>query len=583
MRASTSTFGEKKEKAALTFIAIVCLTLIAFALRLHNLGAHSLWYDELLQLDIVQGPLANIHSQLIRHAAMPLDYYLLHGWVKLGRQDTWVRFPALLFGVLAVPLVYALARRLFNYRVGLIAAALLTFSSFAVEYSQEARPYALLLFGVTTANLGLWQVYQTHRLKYWGLTILALAAAVLTHYFALFLLLPAAFFVAGHWLCHLRQKIYWLHAAFFALAIIILTLIFGLNGRLGHLYSVGERFTREAGQFDTYVIPAKEKPNRGSGPPIEPDFFRERVLTPLAAAAPTALLLYNLFFILGVLTLIPARPKNRAAILLLLGWFVLPIILIYAFLLHRGTFFAIRYILYTLPAYLILVAVGLEAAARAVAGLGAKIGHIFWPVTRYIAPGGISLLLLGPLVMSQYGQLLVVYNADSREDWRAVGQLLFDNASQADVVIAVKAEPAINWYYPPAAAPFGAYNRSEPIWRAIRAHRQQWFVLSSYSFKRDQGLRDWLAQQGAVKIAIDRRVVVYFHQEGKSFGETLAQVKEFTLPQKPLTYQSLADQFQQHGDVETSQLFYQRAEELAEISVETTTYPTVLATFITKK
>jgi hypothetical protein len=59
-------------------------------------------------------------------------------------------------------------------------------------------------------------------------------------------------------------------------------------------------------------------------------------------------------------SIVGAKPVDRTVILLLLGWLFLPTVLIYLFLLQRGTFFAVRYILYTLPAYLILVAYGID-------------------------------------------------------------------------------------------------------------------------------------------------------------------------------------------------------------------------------
>ena len=58
--------------------------------------------------------------------------------------------------------------------------------------------------------------------------------------------------------------------------------------------------------------------------------------------------------------------------------------------------------------------------------------------------------------------------------------------------------------------------------------------------------------------------MVHFHQEGLSFEEMLAQVKNFSLPQKALTYRVLADQFRQSADLETSHLFSQKAAELAQ-------------------
>jgi len=552
----------KIRRPDLTQVGMIVLALLAFALRIHRLGTRSLWYDELLQLDIAQGPLGEIGPQLIRHAGMPLDYYVLHGWIQLGRQDTWVRFPALFFGVLAIPLIYALGRRFFNKRVGLLAAILMTVAHFPINYSQEARPYALLLFLAMIAYLGLWRAYQSHQPRYWLLVALGLVGAVLSHYFALFMLLPIGLFVVIHQLYHLRWKKFWQHTTYFGLCLFILVFVLLINDRLRFVYSVGYSFLPQIVTApETLTLPAEEKPNGGIGPPIEPDFFIEKILMPLATDKPETLLLYNLFFLVAVLSLIKYRYKKRAALLLLLGWFVLPIVLIYLFLLYRGTFYAVRYILYTIPAYLILTAYGIEALTGNIIRWLQQ-DKLFVPKSLLVS--GLSFVVLIPLISAQMAQLTIYYATESREDWRAVGQMLYDNTGPNDVVIAVNAEPAINWYYPPAKVPFGTFGRSTPIWQAMNQHQTRWFVLSSYSFKQDEGLRDWLKQQGAVTIAIDRRVVVHFHQEGLSFEEMLARVKTFTLPQKALTYRILADQFRQAGDLETSQLFNQKAAELAQ-------------------
>jgi hypothetical protein len=102
-------------------------------------------------------------------------------------------------------------------------------------------------------------------------------------------------------------------------------------------------------------------------------------------------------------------------------------------------------------------------------------------------------------------------------------------------------------------------------------------VLSSYSFKRDKGLRDWLRENQAVTIAIDRRVVVYIQQEGLSARELLAQVGAFALPPKALTYAVLADQFKGQGDLEAGRIFYQKAVELAGTPAQKADYETRLA------
>jgi hypothetical protein len=581
--------SSKQKSDIVPLLVVGSLTWLAFALRLRRLGAHSLWYDELLELDIVQGPFMDIGHKLIGHAAMPLDYVLLHGWITLGRQDSWVRFPALLFGVMAIPLMYVLASRLINKSAGYSAAFLLTISAFAVRYSQEARPYALLLFLVMITFLGFWQVYRTHRRRYWVMAVVGMVGAALTHYFAIFLLLPLGLFVAIQQLYHLKPGRFSLHTSLFALLVVILGLVYTLNGRLGHLYSVGERFTREVGQLDTYTIPAPDKPNRGTGPPLALEFFREKVLVPLTTVDAEVLLLYGAFFLAAVVTLGRPQAQYRAAILFLLSWLILPTLLIYTFLLHRGTFFATRYILYTLPPFLILVAYGIDTLTRRVLKLaaGQNAVDVFRRLGTYssgrLLPSGLIALFLAPLFGAQLSQLVAAYNADSREDWRAVAQLLHDNAKPGDGVVAVWAEPTINWYYPDATTPFGTYRRSEAIWKTIREKKRRWFVLSSYSFKRDQGLRDWLERQQAVKLVIDRRVVVYFHHEGQSAGEMLAQVKSFTLPQKGRTYRSLADQFRQQGDFETSRTLLQMAEELDGTFAQDSTYLAQLARLVALK
>ncbi|MFQ5610601.1 MAG: hypothetical protein ACE5H9_00545 [Anaerolineae bacterium] len=455
----------EKRWPRLDLIFIAGLTLFAFALRVYRSGAPSLWYDELLELDIAQGPFLQIWPQLERHAAMPLDYYLLHGWLQLGRQEAWVRFPALVFGTLAVPLIYALGRRLFNRRVG----------------------------------------------------------ATLTHY-------------------------------------------------------VGSRFATVVSQPETLTLPPQEKPNRGSGPPIGLAFFVDKVFVPLSTTHKPTLLLHSAFFLAAVVSLGRRGRHDREAILLLLGWLLLPILLIYLFLLQRGTFYAIRYILYTLPAYLILVAYGIDALAATLLKFSATLrarNHPHYP--GRILPGSLLLLALIPLLLAELDENLRYYSTQSREDWRAVGQLLWENAQPDDVVIAVKAEPAINRYYPPARAPSGTYSRSEPIWQALQAHEQRWFVLSSYSQKRDQGLRTWLREHNAVLIAIDRRVIVYFHQAGLSADELLAQVKTFSLPPKALTYTLLADQLMRNGDLEAGRALYRQAIDLTETDIQKADYQARLA------
>ena len=119
------------------YFSALAVVALGFALRLYALASESLWFDELLQLDISQGPLAGILPQLPRHTAVPLDYLITHFWIMLGRQDDWVRLPAVVFGTLTLPLAYRLGRTLLGQHEGLLVMLLLALSPFHIHYSDD--------------------------------------------------------------------------------------------------------------------------------------------------------------------------------------------------------------------------------------------------------------------------------------------------------------------------------------------------------------------------------------------------------------------------------------------------------------
>jgi mannosyltransferase len=76
----------------------------------------------------------------------PLYLFILHYWMAaFGTSEVAVRSLSVLFGVLAIPVIYLMGRRLFKEEVGLLAALILALSGFNVQYSQEARMYTLMV------------------------------------------------------------------------------------------------------------------------------------------------------------------------------------------------------------------------------------------------------------------------------------------------------------------------------------------------------------------------------------------------------------------------------------------------------
>jgi len=128
-------------------VALLAIVLIGLFLRVYNLATQSFYWDEVFSAVTAQLTLPRIVAATAHDVHPPLYFFILHYWVALfGASDFTIRFLSLLFAVLAIPMVYLLGRHLFDKEVGLVGAFILAFSSFNIQYSQEARMYTLMLF-----------------------------------------------------------------------------------------------------------------------------------------------------------------------------------------------------------------------------------------------------------------------------------------------------------------------------------------------------------------------------------------------------------------------------------------------------
>lgn len=172
--------------------------LLAFALRVYALGSQSLWYDEAVTAQVVQQGLAELARWTADDIQPPLYYAITAAWVQGAGLSEWaLRFPALFFGVLMIPLAYVLGRRLFGRVAGNLAALLAALHPLWLYYSQEARMYTLLTALGMLAGYALLRVlaaghsqadYPKTRWRWWAVLVLTASALLYTHYFAVFLL-----------------------------------------------------------------------------------------------------------------------------------------------------------------------------------------------------------------------------------------------------------------------------------------------------------------------------------------------------------------------------------------------------------
>ena len=178
----------------LHYLALVGIIALGAILRFWHLDLKPLWMDEVITALFSLGrsyndiPLEEVFSlnrleqiftlkpavscsQIARNLATqsnhpPLFFCLMHSWVEaplmgvMAHNWVWMRSLPALFGVSAIAAVYWLNAKAFSPAAGLVGAAVMAVSPFAVYLSQEARHYTLPLLLVTLALLGLIQIQQ---------------------------------------------------------------------------------------------------------------------------------------------------------------------------------------------------------------------------------------------------------------------------------------------------------------------------------------------------------------------------------------------------------------------------------------
>lgn len=176
-------------------MTVLALTLLGAALRFATLDFQSFDFDEAITVGPVLGGSFDAMLDAIpaNESTPPLYYVLAWAWTQaFGLGEIGVRSLSAVFGTALIPVAFGAARELAGRRAGLIAAVLVAVNPQLIYYSQEARAYSLLAL---MATLSFWAFVVATRdagrrsLVLWAL---ASAAALLTHYFAAFLVIPEA-------------------------------------------------------------------------------------------------------------------------------------------------------------------------------------------------------------------------------------------------------------------------------------------------------------------------------------------------------------------------------------------------------
>jgi mannosyltransferase len=175
---------------------LAALTILAGALRLLTLHLQSFWYDEAFTPVHVLHPSlwATLRSFVHTENTPPLWYVI--AWADsrvLGSGEVALRLPSALAGIATVPVVWAIGRELTGRRATAIAAAaFVAVNPLFVWYSQEARAYALFVLTAALAMLCFLRALRRPSPGRMAAFALSGSLALLSHYFAVFLLIGMA-------------------------------------------------------------------------------------------------------------------------------------------------------------------------------------------------------------------------------------------------------------------------------------------------------------------------------------------------------------------------------------------------------
>ena len=318
----------------------VAVVALAFALRVAGLAFQSLWRDEVDAIRFATRAWDQVLGMFLEPGQNgPLYYLLLRPWLHIaGESEYALRFFSVIFGTLAVALVYRVARRLFPSLpvLALLAALLTATSPYLVWYGQEGKMYSLVLALVLISMDRYLAALERGGWFRWLLYVGFTGMAVYVHLVAA-LMIPAqflAFFLTGPDTRRARWK-GWL----LAIGLLLLPYLPLLRW-----------------QFPLVVSPAE------TGYQFAPlhDVLAS-LLTNYSLGVNSGSLRWAVFFFLFLLfaaVWLARSSRSRAASLGILGsWLLVPLLGFFLLTLVRPMYTA-RYLIFLLPAYLILLAAG---------------------------------------------------------------------------------------------------------------------------------------------------------------------------------------------------------------------------------
>lgn len=450
---------------------VIALILLGGALRLHDLGAKSLWVDEAKAVQISR-ELEDILPYARSGNTPPLRYYAMHYLQQGTRPEFMIRLPSAIASILCIPLMFAIGARLFNPAAGVVAAALFAFSPWQIDHAQDGRMYSVFLLFTLLSLYALFRAQEEHRWRWYVLLGAMYALAAHLTYFGLWAsFIITVYIIACRAICLASRR-----GAFrfdnalrfkgLAVALVVAGIVY-----MPWLVNLAPLLAK-------YDIPGvgalmASPPAPPSPPGLHPmgtvygmgyfeDFFAKMGATsPVAAYGLLALAVGGLAW---------CWFRRRDFFLFSVLWFSIPVAIL--LLTHVSWFFPPRYLIYYHLVYLWLAGAGLVALGRGVAHAIPR--HHF---AAYYAVILVPLLIFGVFFMRN----TIANYHDPNQNWRAAAFYLKQVMQPGDTLITGQlwTEQALLYYYDyenePVTTIFGLFDMGR-FEAKLASTRRLWYV-----------------------------------------------------------------------------------------------------------
>lgn len=123
---------EISQKSKINILLLLILTICVFFLRIYHLGAPSFWMDEAISSNVaaalVKHGTPSFPSGVIYMRSILNTFFMSLSFRIFDISEFSARFPSVIFGTLAITLVYMIGAKLGNRKLALLAALFIAFS-----------------------------------------------------------------------------------------------------------------------------------------------------------------------------------------------------------------------------------------------------------------------------------------------------------------------------------------------------------------------------------------------------------------------------------------------------------------------